>query len=57
MMLPRCAMVNMSTADLPGQPGNLTALGRMHQACMGVVSSVIGPGVINVGDVITLEKS
>jgi len=53
-MLPRCVMVNMSTADLPEQPGNLTALGRIHQACMGVVASVVGAGRMSVGDIITI---
>jgi uncharacterized protein YcbX len=54
-MLPRCVMVNMSTADLPAQPGNLAALGRIHDACMGVVASVVDGGVIAIGDVIAID--
>lgn len=51
---PRCVMVNMKTADLDAQPGNLAALGRIHDACLGVIAEVVSPGVVDVGDVVTV---
>jgi uncharacterized protein YcbX len=50
MTSPRCVMVNMATADLPEQPGNLVALGRLHDACLGVIAEVVQPGVVSLGD-------
>jgi uncharacterized protein YcbX len=47
---PRCVMINMASADLPGQPGNLAALGRLHDNCLGVIARVAGPGQLAVGD-------
>jgi uncharacterized protein YcbX len=55
MTSPRCVMVNMATADLPDQPGNLTAIGRINNACLGVIATVITPGVISVGDELTFR--
>lgn len=52
--LPRCVMVDLKTADLPAQPGNLVAVGRVNQACLGVVATVRTPGRISVGDAVTL---
>lgn len=52
MLSPRCVMVNMATADLPAQPGNLAAIGRYNDARLGVIASVIAPGRITVGDVV-----
>jgi uncharacterized protein YcbX len=50
MMSPRCAMVDMKTADLPAQHGNLLAVGRANRANLGVIASVQAPGTIRVGD-------
>jgi uncharacterized protein YcbX len=50
MRSPRCVMIDMETADLPSQPGNLLAAGRLNDACLGVVARVAGPGTIRVGD-------
>lgn len=51
----RCVMVNAETADLPAQPGNLAAIGRLNQARLGVVADVVTPGRISVGDLLTVE--
>jgi uncharacterized protein YcbX len=50
---PRCVMVNAETADLPAQPGNLAAIGRLHDGKLGVVATVIRPGRIREGDALT----
>jgi uncharacterized protein YcbX len=55
MTSPRCVMVNMATADLPEQPGNLTAIGRINNACLGVIATVIMPGTISLGDELTMR--
>ncbi|MDQ1696138.1 MAG: uncharacterized protein QOJ03_1491 [Frankiaceae bacterium] len=55
MTSPRCVMVNMKTADLPAQPGNLVALGRVNGACLGVVASVVVPGRVSVDDPLVLD--
>jgi uncharacterized protein YcbX len=55
MASPRCVMVNMATADLPDQPGNLTAIGRINNACLGVIAKVITPGTISLGDELTIR--
>ncbi len=52
--LPRCVMVDMATADLPAQPGNLVAVGRANRACLGVVAVVLTPGRISVGDAVVV---
>jgi uncharacterized protein len=46
----RCRMVDEATADLPAQPGNLLAVGRLNKARLGVIASVVRPGVVHVGD-------
>ena len=55
MTSPRCVMVNMATADLPEQPGNLTAIGRINNTCLGVIATVIAPGTISLGDEVTIR--
>jgi uncharacterized protein YcbX len=55
MTSPRCVMVNMATADLAEQPGNLTAIGRINNACLGVIATVITPGTISLGDELTIS--
>lgn len=52
---PRCVMVDMATAELPAQHGNLAAVGRVNEACLGVVASVVVPGTVTVGDVVTVR--
>jgi uncharacterized protein len=51
---PRCVMINMSSADLPAQPGNLAALGRLHDHCLGVIARVVTPGRVAVGDALVV---
>jgi uncharacterized protein len=46
----RCVMIDMQTADLPAQPGNLRAVGQANDACLGVVARVVRPGRVRVGD-------
>jgi hypothetical protein len=55
MVSPRCVMVNMATADLPEQPGNLKAIGRINNACLGVIAKVMTPGTISLGDELTVS--
>jgi uncharacterized protein len=50
MTSPRCVMVDMKTADLPAQPGNLSAIGRANAARLGVIATVVVPGTITAGD-------
>jgi uncharacterized protein YcbX len=50
MRSPRCVMVDMATADLPEQHGNLLALGALSEACIGVIAEVVRPGRMTVGD-------
>jgi uncharacterized protein YcbX len=52
---PRCVMVDMATADLPEQHGNLLALGRINDANLGVIASVEQPGRIAVGDAVIVD--
>jgi hypothetical protein len=54
MTSPRCVMVDMKTADLPEQHGNLLAVGRLNDTCLGVIASVVRPGTMQVGDPVTL---
>jgi uncharacterized protein YcbX len=51
---PRCVMVDMETADLPAQHGNLTAVGRVNGANLGVIATVESPGRIERGDAVRL---
>ncbi|HET7310990.1 MAG TPA: MOSC N-terminal beta barrel domain-containing protein [Mycobacteriales bacterium] len=46
----RCVMIDMATADLPAQPGNLLAVGDMNEACLGVIARVVQPGRVRLGD-------
>jgi uncharacterized protein len=50
----RCVMVDMQTADLPAQPGNLKTTGRLNSACLGVIAQVVSPGRVEVGDAVRL---
>ena len=54
MPSPRCVMINMASADLPGQPGNLAALGRLHDNNLGVIARVVRSGKLTVGDELTV---
>jgi uncharacterized protein YcbX len=53
---PRCVMVNAETADLPPQPGNLAAIGRLTEGSLGVVATVVEAGRIRVGDRLAVEQ-
>jgi uncharacterized protein YcbX len=55
MASPRCAMVDMKTADLPEQPGNLKTIGRVNQANLGIIAHVMEPGEIHVGDTVKVR--
>ena len=50
MRSPRCVMIDMESADLPEQHGNLLAAGRLNEACLGVIANVVEPGTIRRGD-------
>ena len=50
MQSPRCVMIDMETADLPSQHGNLLAVGRLNNTCLGVIARVREPGRVRVGD-------
>lgn len=52
---PRCVMVNAQTADLPELPGTLAAIGRINNARLGVVATVVEPGAIEVGDTLVVR--
>lgn len=47
---PRCVMVDLQTADLPAQHGNLRAIGRLNDANLGVIATVVTPGRMAAGD-------
>ena len=51
---PRCVMINMASAELPAQPGNLAALGRLHDSCLGVIARVVTPGRLATGHELTV---
>jgi uncharacterized protein len=55
MTSPRCVMVDMKTGDLPEQPGNLKAVGRVNDACLGVIATVVVPGTINQGNTVEVR--
>jgi uncharacterized protein YcbX len=57
MRSPRCVMIDMKTANLPTQPGNLKTLGRVNGANLGVIAQVMAPGAINVGDAVDILGS
>lgn len=50
----RCVMVGMAQDELPADPHILKAIVRENAAGLGVYAGVISPGVIHVGDHITL---
>lgn len=52
---PRCVMVDHASADLPPQPGNLVAVGRLNGARLGVIARVVQPGVVRLGDRVHVE--
>lgn len=54
MCSPRCVMVNLPTADLPSQPGNLALLGDLTGGHLGVIATVVRPGRVAVGDPVTV---
>ena len=52
MRSPRCVMIDMESADLPRQHGNLLGIGRINEACLGVIARVLEPGRIAVSDAV-----
>jgi uncharacterized protein YcbX len=52
----RCVMVDMATADLPAQHGNLLATGRLNDTCLGVIARVVRPGRITIGDEVAVTE-
>jgi uncharacterized protein YcbX len=54
MPSPRCVMINMASADLAAQPGNLATLAHLHDSCLGVIARVVTPGRITIGDTISV---
>ena len=52
MRSPRCVMIDMESADLPAEHGNLLATGRANGACIGVIARVVEPGRISRGDAV-----
>lgn len=54
MRSPRCVMIDMETADLPEQRGNLLSAGRLNDACLGVIATVVAPGRVTAGDTVTV---
>jgi len=54
MRSPRCVMVNLATADLPEQSGNLALLGRINDGDLGVIATVVRPGRIRLGDAVVV---
>ena len=55
MPSPRCVMIDHATAQLPTQPGNLLAVGRLNGARLGVIARVLQPGVVRLGDRVHVE--
>jgi uncharacterized protein YcbX len=51
----RCVMVDQATADLPAQPGNLRAVGRLNRARLGVIARVERGGEVGVGDAVQVD--
>ena len=48
----RCVMINHATLDLPPQPGNLSAVGSLNGARLGVIARVVQPGIVRLGDLV-----
>jgi MOSC domain-containing protein YiiM len=57
MRSPRCVMIDMESADLPAEHGNLLATGRANGACIGVIARVVEPGRISRGDAVVTASS
>jgi len=50
MPMPRCAMVDAATRDLPVQSGILRTVTRVNDGSVGVLAHVLRPGVVRRGD-------
>jgi uncharacterized protein YcbX len=53
----RCVMIDMATAELPAQRGNLKTLGALNDARVGIIAEVVQPGRVRVGDDLWLCSS
>jgi uncharacterized protein YcbX len=51
----RCRMVGVAQVGLPARPGMLRAISDHHDLCAGIYASVVRPGTISVGDVVTVH--
>ena len=51
----RCRMVGVAQVGLPARPGMLRAISDHHDLSAGIYASVVRPGTISVGDVVTVH--
>lgn len=51
----RCVVVNVEPATARRDPALLRALAREREACLGVYGSTVEPGVVVVGDPVTID--
>ncbi len=52
--MPRCVMLNLPQKDLPPDEGLLRSATEANGADIGIVADVVTPGVVEVGDPVTL---
>ena len=55
MPIERCRMVGVAQVGLPARGGMLKAIGDHHDLNAGVYASILRPGSISVGDVVTVH--
>lgn len=53
-VMPRCVMVDQPQEGLPAAPGLLATIGRVNQACAGIVADVVRPGTAQLDDPVRL---
>jgi uncharacterized protein YcbX len=51
----RCRMVGVAQVGLPARPGMLRAISDHHDLNAGIYASVVRPGTISLGDVVTVH--
>ncbi len=51
----RCRMVGVEQVGLPPRPGMLKAISDHHDLNAGIYASILLPGSISVGDVVTVD--
>jgi uncharacterized protein len=52
--MPRCVMLDLATVDLPADRGLLHRVTEVNAGDLGVVADVLAPGVVSLGDRVTL---